>query len=470
MRRAALTLAAIGLAVFSATWAAAPTLRERLLAVPLSPALGGATTRIGGGPDAFTFLMTNAGPERARAFSFGNRLFNTNWVEAPGSVKSFDGLGPTFNRVSCSACHTEDGRGRPPEATGAPMDSMLVRISIPGPGDHGGPQLHPAYGGQLNERAIRGVPPEGRTEITYEDVPGTYGDGSSYLLQRPVYSFRDLAFGSLDGALISPRVAPQMIGLGLLESVPEATLEAIADPDDADDDGISGRVNRVWSDAAQAMRPGRFGWKANKASMTDQAAGAALGDIGLTSRLHPEKNCPESQADCRAAYVTPEADGPDLSDAFLEKLVFYSQAIAVPQQRNAEDREVRQGEALFRSAGCASCHMPALETGPDAVLPELANQVFHPFTDLLLHDMGPGLADGRPDFEATGSEWRTPPLWGLGLVETVNGHDRLLHDGRARGFAEAILWHGGEAEAAKEAFRTMPAEDRAALIAFLKSL
>jgi CxxC motif-containing protein (DUF1111 family) len=350
------------------------------------------------------------------------------------------------------------------------MDSMLVRISIPGPGDHGGPQLHPAYGGQLNERAIRGVPPEGRTEITYEDVPGTYGEGSSYLLQRPVYSFRDLAFGSLDGALISPRVAPQMIGLGLLESVPEATLEAIADPDDADDDGISGRVNRVWSDAAQAMRPGRFGWKANKASMTDQAAGAALGDIGLTSRLHPEKNCPESQADCRAAYVTPEADGPDLSDAFLEKLVFYSQAIAVPQQRNAEDREVRQGEALFRSAGCASCHMPALETGPDAVLPELANQVFHPFTDLLLHDMGPGLADGRPDFEATGSEWRTPPLWGLGLVETVNGHDRLLHDGRARGFAEAILWHGGEAEAAKEAFRTMPAEDRAALIAFLKSL
>ena len=465
-------LLAVGLAITlaGAEPAQPASVRDMLTALAVSPQLGGDTTRVIQSSASFTFLIENAGPGQARIFSFGNRLFNTNWVQAPGSVKSFDGLGPTFNRVSCAACHTFDGRGRPPEKAGDTMDSILVRLSIPGQNEHGGPLPHPAYGDQLNERAIQGVTPEGQTLITYDETSGAYGDGETYALRTPRISFVNLAYGPMDGVMTSVRVAPQMIGMGLLESVPDATLAALADPDDADGDGISGRMNQVWSGAAQKMIAGRFGWKANVGSMMDQTTNAALGDIGLTTSLHPVQNCTPAQADCLAAYDQGRADGPEIKDEFVEKLVFYVQAIAVPRQRDETNTQVSRGEALFRQAGCAACHMPTLQTGPDAVIPELANQTFHPFTDLLLHDMGPGLADGRPDFEASGSEWRTPPLWGLGLVPRVNGHDRLLHDGRARGFAEAILWHGGEAEASKETFRTMPKDDRESLVAFLKSL
>ena len=444
--------------------------RAALIGEKVTPMLGGDTTRVAAAGTSFTFLIENAQPGRLRVFQFGNRLFNTNWVQAPGSVKSFDGLGPYFNRVSCAGCHTFDGRGRPPENTGDPMESILVRLSVPGEDEHGGPKPHEIYGDQLSDRAIHGVTPEGRALIAWEELPGAYGDGTPYTLRKPLVTFADLAFGPLDGALFSVRVAPQMIGMGLLESVPEETLAALADPDDADGDGISGRVNMVWSPSAGTMLPGRFGWKANTARAIDQTTGAALGDIGLTTSVHPAQNCTAAQAACRAAFDQSAGEGPEISDAFLEKLVIYVQALAVPRQRGENDPAVVRGEALFRAAGCAACHTPTLKTGAEAVLPELANQTFHPFTDLLLHDMGPGLADGRPDFAASGSEWRTPPLWGLGLVPRVNGHDLLLHDGRARGFAEAILWHGGEAEGAKEAFRTMDSEDRNALVAFLGSL
>ncbi|MFT3809504.1 MAG: di-heme oxidoredictase family protein [Micropepsaceae bacterium] len=445
-------------------------LRARLIAAPVTPQLGGDTTRVGSAGSSFTFLAENAGPGRMRVFQFGNRLFNTNWVQAPGSVKAFDGLGPLFNRVSCAGCHTFDGRGRPPEKPGDPMDSILVRLSIRGKTERGGPMPHPAYGTQLSDRAIGGVTPEGRAIITYEETPGSYADGTGYSLRKPSLSFADLAYGPMDGVLTSPRVAPQVIGLGLLEAVPDATLLALADPDDADGDGISGRVNRVWSDSQGKTQIGRFGWKANAPTLLDQSVDAALGDIGLTTSVHPRQNCSPVQADCLAAYDQGAADGPEITDEFVAKLVIYTQTLAVPRQRNEADPAVVRGEALFRSAGCAACHVPTLETGPDAALPELANQTFHPFTDLLLHDMGPGLADNRPDFEASGSEWRTPPLWGLGLIQQVNGHTLLLHDGRARGFAEAILWHDGEGAAAREAFRTMPKDDRDALVAFLKSL
>jgi CxxC motif-containing protein (DUF1111 family) len=266
--------------------------------------------------------------------------------------------------------------------------------------------------------------------------------------------------------MLSPRVAPSVIGLGLLESVPLSTLEALADPDDADGDGISGRVNWV-TDHAGKRAAGRFGWKANVATLREQAAGAAVGDIGITSSLFPAQNCPPEQATCVDARTDP---GPEMKPSFLDRMVLYVQTLAVPVARDLNDPVVHRGEHLFRDFGCASCHMPTLRTGPEAVQPELANQTFHPFTDLLIHDMGEGLADHRPDGSATGSEWRTPPLWGLGLIGKVNGHDRLLHDGRARGPAEAILWHGGEAEAAKEKFRTADKADRDALIAFLNAL
>ena len=342
---------------------------------------------------------------------------------------------------------------------------MLIRLSAVGA--DGKPVPHPAYGEQLNDRAVLGVPAEGRAVIDVTEVPGTYGDGTPYSLARPHYRFADLAYGPLDGAMISPRVAPAVIGLGLLEAVPTSTLEALADPDDGDGDGISGRINWLTGRDGKPAA-GRFGWKANVATLREQGAGAANGDIGLTSSLFPAKNCPAPQTACRDAAHDP--NGPDLSDRFLDKLTTYVRTLAVPVERDAADPHVVRGFALFKQFGCAACHVPTLKTEADAPLPELSGQIFHPFTDLLLHDMGADLADGRPDGSATGSEWRTPPLWGLGLLSRVNGHDRLLHDGRARDFAEAILWHGGEAEKAREAFRTAAASDREALIAFLKSL
>ncbi|HKY92912.1 MAG TPA: di-heme oxidoredictase family protein, partial [Nevskiaceae bacterium] len=404
--------------------------------------------------------------KQLRDFSFGNRLFNTNWVQAGASVASFDGLGPMFNRVSCSGCHVRDGRGRPPEA-GAPMDSMLVRISVPGRSEHGGPKSHPVYGDQIQDRAIPGVEPEAVVVLTWEEIGGKYEDGTPYSLRRPRIAFDQPAYGALPKDLLtSPRTAQSMIGLGLLEAVPAETILAMADPGDANRDGVSGRGNRVWDASRGAAVLGRFGWKANQPSLRAQVTGAAAGDIGITSSVAPHDACSEAQKACRTA---PNGGAPELSDEFLEKLLLYTRTLAVPYRRHFDDPRVVKGEALFAGAGCPACHVPTLKTGTHE-LAALADQTIHPFTDLLVHDMGEGLADGRPDFEAGGSEWRTSPLWGLGLIPDVNGHELLLHDGRARGPAEAILWHGGEAEAAKESFRKMPKDDREALVAFLRSL
>jgi CxxC motif-containing protein (DUF1111 family) len=444
------------------------TIRDQLLAIPQTPALGGEGTRPLTSEKSFEFQNANSPREHQRPFSFGNRLFNTNWVQAPASVDSFDGLGPLFNRVSCSACHTKDGRGQPPADGIGPMESMLLRLSLPGIGEHGGviPLLN--YGDQLSERSLPELAPEGRTEITYIEKLGYFTDGEPYSLRAPSYRIIDLAYGDLPAeTLVSPRVAPQMIGLGLLQSVPEQTLTGLADAEDSDSDGISGRTNQVWDVARQQTVVGRFGWKANQPNLNQQNAGAAIGDIGLTTSLFPSENCTAVQHECIQAM---HGGSPELSDEFLEKLTLYTMTIAVPAQRDAENPRVVAGQKMFGALGCASCHMPSLQTDSIDGFPELSHQTFHPFSDLLLHDMGPDLADNRPDFAATGSEWRTPPLWGLGLVPTVNGHQFLLHDGRARGFEEAILWHGGEGEPAKQAFKALPKKDRDNLVAFLNSL
>ena len=228
----------------------------------------------------------NSPREHQRPFSFGNRLFNTNWVEAPGSVKAFDGLGPMFNRVSCSGCHTKDGRGRPPENDQGPMDSMLLRISIPGKSANGGVVPHPVYGDQISERAILHVAPEGRAEISYTEIPGTYADGETFSLRQPDYAISGLNYGALgsDHHDFAARRA-RHDRLGLLQSVPDETLLALADPDDKDTDGISGRPNEVWDSGQKKTVLGRFGWKANQPNLRQQNAGAAVGDIGIATSL-----------------------------------------------------------------------------------------------------------------------------------------------------------------------------------------
>ena len=399
--------------------------------------------------------------QQRRDFFFGNRLFNTNWAVAPGSVKKFDGLGPTFNRVSCSGCHTRDGRGRPPLNDEKQLDSMLIRISD----SHGNPL--PNYGDQFNDRANHGIPAEGRVEFYWETQKGKYADGTPYTLRKPVFKLVDLNFGPMEDLRISPRVASEVYGVGLLEAVPEKEILAWADPEDKDGDGVSGRANYEQDPETGKTLIGRFGWKANQPTLRDQNSGAAFGDLGITNPVHPQENCPGTQKACAAAF---KSDGPDMSEEFLRKMTHYTRVLAVPVRRDPKAPEVVKGSKIFASIGCAACHRPTMKTDGSNKLKVLNNQTFHAYTDLLLHDMGPRLADNRPDVMATGSEWRTPPLWGLGLVPVVNGHLQLMHDGRADGFAEAILWHGGEAEAAKERFRQLPKSDREALVAFLKSL
>jgi CxxC motif-containing protein (DUF1111 family) len=438
-----------------------PPLEERLP--------GGATTNtLLGGSNAFTQPAANITAEHEGLFYAGNGFFNQPWVEAPASTEGRDGLGPLFNARSCAACHFKDGRGRPPLADDEAFLGMLLRIGPPELGEHGAPAPDPSYGGQLQPFALPGVPAEGTPRVTYTEVAGEYADGEPYVFLEPAYAIEDLAYGPLGPALaISPRVAPAMIGLGLLEAIPEARISALADPEDADGDGISGRVNRVWDAALEETAVGRFGWKAEQPTVRQQSAGAFLGDMGLTTELFGAEDCTTAEAECAAST---SGGSPEVSPELLERVVVYGRLIAVPARVNANDPEVLRGRRLFGETGCASCHVPRHETGEIEGFPELSAQIVFPYTDLLLHDMGEGLSDGRPSFGAEGNEWRTPPLWGLGRYPVVNDHDRLLHDGRARGVAEAILWHGGEGEEARERFRALSAEDRAALVEFVESL
>lgn len=438
-----------------------------LVPLPGEELPGGDATVVDDSRFAFSNRARNLDDAVAGDFFVGNSFFKQNWVQAPASTEARDGLGPTFNARSCSTCHEFDGRGEPP-APGSPMMSMLLRLSVPGVADDGGPLAEPVYGGQLQPFGIDDVPAEATPSVDYVEVPGRYADGTAYSLRKPTYTIAAPAYGPLaDDVLVSPRVAPHMIGLGLLEAIDADDILAHADPDDADGDGISGRPNHPFDPVAGAPALGRFGWKANQPGLVQQVTGALLGDMGITSALHPTDDCPPSQTACAEAS---SGGMPEAAENIVAAIVFYSSVLAPPGRPDAGDGEVLAGRELFGELGCAACHVPSWTTGADAIDPALAHQTIWPYTDLLLHDLGEELADGRPDYEASASEWRTPPLWGLGLVPTVSGHDTLLHDGRARGFAEAILWHGGEAEDAREGFRNLPEDERDRLLAFLESL
>lgn len=416
--------------------------------------------------EAYSRPLPGLSESQRQAFLRGRSLFRQDWVVAPAKDDTVDGLGPLYNRLACLSCHPKDGRGKAPDGPEQRMQSMLVRLSMPGQGPHGGPKPHPAYGDQLNEEGIPGVPGEGRAEVHWQEVaPVTLGDGTRVPLRRMALHFVDLAYGPLDRVLTSPRVGPSVFGLGLLEGVSAADLEARARA--AKPDGVRGRVNRVWDATVGKTVVGRFGWKANMPSLIQQIAGAMRGDLGITSPIFPEQNCMAGQTACRRA---PTGGEPELTGSQLEDLRTYLALLAAPAPRDQDQGPVLRGKALFGRLGCAQCHQPELHTGAKAAFPQLAQVSFAPYTDLLLHDMGPGLADGRPDYRAGGREWRTPPLWGLGLQEKINEHSTLLHDGRARNVTEAILWHGGEARRARQRFVQLDRSAREDLLRFLASL
>lgn len=419
--------------------------------------LGGATTVFDASNEAFEQPAPNLDAAAQALHDEGDEAFEEAFDETTG-------VGPLFHNTSCESCHLGDGRGRPPNA-GEQIETMLFRVSIPGTDPFGGPNPAPGFGGQLQTRGITGVMPEGDVQFTYTPVNGQYADGTPFTLQAPTHTLINPYTSVPAGMMLGPRIAPPVFGLGLLEAIPAIVLAALADPNDRNRDGISGRVNVVYDAATNRNAVGRFGLKANQPNLRQQSAGAYNGDMGVTTSLFPAESCEGQLNIPQCARHAPEVD-----DATLDAAAFYVRTLGVPARRDLNDPQALRGELLFLAARCSSCHIPILATGNLPGVPAVSNQIIRPFTDLLLHDMGPQLADNRPDFLASGSEWRTPPLWGIGLVSTVNGHTNFLHDGRARNIEEAILWHGGEATAAREAFRNMSASDRAAVLKFLNSL
>ncbi|WP_318467702.1 di-heme oxidoreductase family protein [Photobacterium leiognathi] len=436
---------------------------------------GGNTTTPKTGANAFSLPASNLPMSKRLDFSVGNSFFRNPWVQAPATTDARDGLGPIFNTNGCQNCHIKDGRGHPPEKDDMNSVSMLVRMSIPALTDEQKQQLiksgvipEPTYGDQLQDFALPDAKPEGKIALTYTDVPVTFADGEVITLRKPNLSITDLNYGPIaDDVMLSARIAPPMIGLGLLEHIPEQTLKSFVAEQAAENKGVSGKLNQVWDVRANKTVTGRFGWKAGQPNLMQQNAAAFNGDIGLTSTLFEQENCTEKQTICAEL---PNGGKHEASEKVLTFVEFYSQHLAVPARRNINDPQVMKGEKLFADIGCQSCHRTQIKTAKVPERPALSEQMINPYTDLLLHDMGEGLADNRPEFLANGQEWRTPPLWGLGYTEEVNGHTNFLHDGRARSVMEAVLWHGGEAQTSRDKVLQLSKSDRQALVAFLDSL
>jgi CxxC motif-containing protein (DUF1111 family) len=495
---------------------------------PVDPRSGGFTTIYKAGPDAYSFSARNLSRVESIEFSDGTSYFNDPWSPPENDTTGGErvGLGPLANDDSCLGCHIRHGRGLPPDGeiegddsgvdglgppttglmttvpgntvadTSAPSSTttvpqaladaageprieddstivagrgFLLKLSVPGAGPHGEPLPEPTYGTQFQTESASGVVPEGQVRVTYVIKTGYYGDLTRYTLLVPTYEVTDLGYGPMaPDVQVSPRVAPPAFGAGLLEAIPAPDVLAGADPDDRDGDGIRGRANLVWDPLTSSVALGRFGAKAGQASVHTQVVSALSQDLGVTSAEVPTSACTVFQVACTA--VAARSSAPEATDEAVSLLTFYSRTLAVPAARDTHRTDVTWGAHLFDDFGCASCHRPTWVTGADPVA-GLAGQTIHPYTDLLVHDLGPGLADDRPEFSATGRDWRTTPLWGIGLADRVAaGKARFLHDGRARTLAEAVLWHGGEAQTASDAFRTARPDERAALIRFLQAL
>lgn len=449
---------------------------------------------------AFNQHALNLPPQELGEFMEGKVVFETRWDDGllfnpptafdcnggpvgfnmgPSPVYQPNLLGPLYTNNSCIECHMLDGRGEAPLSGLDSLEDYVVRLSVPSePG--GAPQPHPLYGEQLDTKATPGSTPEGSASIVWEIVNGSFDDGSTYELRKPQYEFTDLIYGefgtnipgdaaaSMAGdpyqgeAEVSVRVAPMLVGLGLLEAIDESEILGRADELDVDGDGISGRANFVEDIASGTSKLGRFGWKASQPDLRQQAASAFAHDMGMSSALVGE--------------------GPvEVQESTIDAMVAYLRGLAVPPRENYKDPIAQQGKIHFEAAGCIACHTPVMRTASDAEFAPYRDQIIQPFTDMLLHDMGEGLADGRPEFGASGREWRTPPLWGIGYVGHVLGtpidafdpngnpaQPNYLHDGRARSLMEAILWHGGEGAAARDAVLALSASEREALIEYVK--
>lgn len=432
-----------------------PNIDERIYA-------GGETTIFESGFFSFDNPAPNLSSENLDTHLAGDAQFEAAFVTAPAEINS--GLGAQFNNTSCIACHPKDGRaGFPTDING--FSGFFLRASIPGENENGGPNPVPGFNTQLQNHAIYGKQPEVQFQITFENIAVSFDDGTIITLKKPIYNIYDAYIPLPSNTMFSPRIGPPVYGLGLLETISESDILALEDINDLDDDGISGKANMVWDEVSQTIKLGRFGWKAGTPSIMVQSAGAYNGDMGITTPLFPiEADYGQTNGE------TELTDDPELSQEILDQVTLYCQTLAVPAARNLDDETVAKGYEQFIEAGCNSCHVEKHITGVNSSIAAISNQTIYPYTDMLLHDMGDDLADNRPEFLASGNEWRTRALWGIGLTENVNGHTDFLHDGRAKSIEEAILWHGGEAKESQEYYRQLTKNNRDNLLAFLNAI
>jgi CxxC motif-containing protein (DUF1111 family) len=449
---------------------------------------------------AKSFNMSNV--DRKISFENGNHFFEQPWVQGSQSTESRDGVGPYFNSTACQSCHINDGRGHAAFVTPNGVDrgddfaSMILKVSQSIVSLSEQSDIEASYianvpdsvvGGQLQHRAVDGVANEAYLEVSYTEVIKTFDDGYTVTLRKPKWHLTS-KFSSFDeGVVFSARVAPPMIGLGLLALINEQDIYNQQDENDTDGDGISGKANQVWSLSEEGVALGRFGWKAGAPNLEEQTANAFFNDMGLTSKFHTVDDCSFGMADCLSApngtaTLDPaEPDPYEVVDSTLALVAFYSNHLGVPRRRDAYSDQVKRGKDIFFQAGCESCHTQSYVTGVDELQPELSNQTIFPYTDLLLHDMGAALADFdeannpvsgdvKVEFKASAREWRTPPLWGIGLTKEVDSDATFLHDGRAITIMEAVLWHGGEAEEAKALVLQLSDAERLDFLAFLNDL
>lgn len=432
---------------------------------------------------------TNMAIDKRPNFHAGKALAHQPWIKAPTITDARDGLGPLYNTRTCLVCHANGGRGHMPVDNQQLLFTNFLRLSIPGFEPIHGVIPEPVYGDQLQSQSTAlshqlrehldsdvtnktEVPPEGYVYINWSERLYTYPDGETVSLRKPEIDIQNLGYGEMHpDTLMGIRNAPPIHGMGLLEMIKQSDIDKNADPEDVNQDGISGRVNIAWDFDLKQPGPGRFGLKANRVNLRFVVASALQGDMGITSTVFPMQPCTEAQTLCNESiHGNDKETGVEISDQLLTLMVNFNMNIGVPERRKASHLMVLQGRELFYQAQCQNCHVPSYTTKKSADFPHLSEQKIWPYTDLLLHDMGAELADGRSDYLATGSEWRTSPLWSVGLSRAVNGSRNLLHDGRARSVEEAILWHGGEAEISKQNFVNLSKAQRLALMAFVRSL
>ena len=431
-----------------------PDLSERLNA-------GGETTVFLSSSNAFSTPSTNLFAQDLEDHFFGDAQFEAAFVTAPAQINS--GIGPIFSNTSCVSCHAKDGRSAFPTNING-LSGFLMKTSIPGVGAHGEPASVPGFGTQIQNQAIFGYQAEAKLHVSYSDIIETFADGTQVVLKKPNYSLLDTYISMPANAMLSPRLAPPVFGLGLLEAIPDAAILANQDINDANGDGISGKANYVYDLVSRQSKIGKFGWKANTATILEQCAVAYNNDMGITSYLLPQET-----GDGQTNGNDGLKDDPEITNEILEKVAVYCKTLGVPAPRNINLPSVRKGAELFDDLKCSKCHTPKQKSGYSTIV-SISNQTFFPYSDMLLHDMGNELADNRPDFLANGNEWKTRPLWGIGLTQVVNGHTQFLHDGRAKNITEAILWHGGEAQNSKNKFKQLSKKDRDDLLNFINSL